>query len=256
MKESKNKGFRNNIFECIEYINKFIGLFMDVSKLKGYGLSASDAEGGWPDSIKKFLKDTSKKIVFSNLSFIEKIKFTFHFIKEKNKSKSLDLSSIRARGMNNQKFIDQQLDYLSVYSALKKVVGDEKTKKIICKIMDGTAKIAMLHSAPTKEEMMEIGEPFEVYKKYIDILPQVSEKAGCHLVKISENTENTLQLDFHYCVWLELATLFGIPEACIPNCYADDLAYPDYFNSLGIKYSRQSTLAKGAKYCDFRFERM
>jgi hypothetical protein len=36
----------------------------------------------------------------------------------------------------------------------------------------------------------------------------------------------------------------------------DDLAYPEYFKNLGIKYIRTGTLAKGNKCCDFRFERI
>jgi len=47
-----------------------------------------------------------------------------------------------------------------------------------------------------------------------------------------------------------------VPEACLANCYADDLVYPDYFKSLGIKYSREGTLAQGKKCCDIRFEKI
>lgn len=70
------------------------------------------------------------------------------------------------------------------------------------------------------------------------------------------NTEEVLQFDIHWCVWLELARKMNVPEACLPNCCADDLAYPDYFNALGIKYSRIGTLANGCKTCDFRFEKI
>ena len=41
-----------------------------------------------------------------------------------------------------------------------------------------------------------------------------------------------------------------------PNCYADDLAHPDYFKKFGIKYSRKGTIANGAKCCDLWVERM
>jgi hypothetical protein len=73
---------------------------------------------------------------------------------------------------------------------------------------------------------------------------------------LTENSESCFQFEITWCIWLELARKMNIPEACIPNCYADDFAYPDYFKKYGIKYSQKGTLAKGAKCCDLRFERM
>ena len=42
----------------------------------------------------------------------------------------------------------------------------------------------------------------------------------------------------------------NVPEACIPNCYADDLYYPDYFRKFDIKYSRKVTPVRGHNSCD------
>ena len=190
-----------------------------------------------------------------SLSKPEKFRFILNFAKEKKKSKALDISVIRKRGMTNKDFINQQLQYLSLFSALKIVVGSERTMAIAKKIMDNTAKDALLASLPSKEEVLEVGEPFDVLRKLFESGTIAAEKAGCHKMIISENTETAFQFDIHWCVWLELAKLMDIPEACIPNCYADDLAYPVYFDALDIKYSRKSTLAWGASCCDFRFEK-
>jgi hypothetical protein len=228
---------------------------MDVKSLKGYGVAASDAEGGWSSETKKKLRSLSSKVVLSNLSLIQKFSFTYHFIQEKKRAKSIDLSSIRAKGMTNDAFLSQQLEYLALYSALKKTVGYDDAQNIALRIMDATAREALLASAPSQEEVRNIGEPFDVYKSYFEVMPDSARKAGCHEMSIYENSENVFQFDIHYCVWFELAKLFEVPEACVPNCYADDLAYPDYFDSLGIKYSRTGTLANGSTKCDFRFER-
>ena len=104
--------------------------------------------------------------------------------------------------------------------------------------------------------MKKAGEPFEVFRNFFTSYPNAAKKAGCHDIRVSENTEQVLQFDVQWCVWLELAKKMNVPEACLPNCYADDLAYPDYFSALGIKYSRTGTLAKGCQTCDFRFEKM
>jgi len=228
---------------------------MDVKSLRGYGMAASDAEASWPESIMKNLKASSKKVVFSNLNFLQKIKFAYHFIQEKKRSKSIDLSSIRAKGMSNENFINQQLEYLSLYSALRIAVGAVKAHEIALKIMDATAREALLASIPTQEDIRKVGDPFNVYRSYFEVSPESSRKAGCHEVTIAENSDTVYQFDIHWCVWFEMAKLFGVPEACIPNCYSDDLAYPEYFASLGLKYSRTSTLAMGGTHCDFRIER-
>ena len=67
--------------------------------------------------------------------------------------------------------------------------------------------------------------------------------------------EEAFQFDVSWCVWLELARLMDVPEACIPNCYADDLVFPEYFAQFGIRYRRTGTLAMGSSCCDFHFER-
>jgi hypothetical protein len=87
-------------------------------------------------------------------------------------------------------------------------------------------------------------------------LPEACKKAACLDMTLTEDSPNVFQFDITWCVWLELAKKMNIPEACIPNCYADDFAYPDYFKSYGINYSRKGTLAKGAACCDLRFDRM
>ena len=123
-------------------------------------------------------------------------------------------------------------------------------------VMDATAAEALLLSLPEFEEIRKLGEPYEVFRSYFAVLPETARNAGCHQGVISDLNQYSCQFDIHYCVWLELARKMNVPEACIPNCYADDLAYPQYFESLGIKYTRTGTLAKGNACCDLRFEKM
>ena len=85
-------------------------------------------------------------------------------------------------------------------------------------------------------------------------MPPACAAGGCHEMAVTEDNERAFQFDVSWCVWLELARAMGIPEACIPNCHADDLVFPDYFGALGIRYQRTQTLASGGSCCDFRFE--
>jgi hypothetical protein len=229
---------------------------MKINELRGYGVASSDAEADWPKEIKQKLKRESTKVVLSNLTFTQKIKFAIYFSKEKKRSKTIDLTTIHKRGMTNKVFINQQLEYLSLYSALKITVGTDKAKEIAFKIMDATAAEAMLYSLPTPEDIRKVGEPFDVCKELFTIMPETAAKAGCHEIITYDDHNKTIGFDIHWCVWLELAKLMDVPEACIPNCYADELAYPKYFAELGLKYKRTGTLANGGNLCDFRFEKM
>jgi hypothetical protein len=229
---------------------------MKVDELKSYGLAISDLEGNWSPEFRKKITKTSKKIIMSNLSFFQKFKLLRFYKIEKKRSTKIDLSEIRAKGLTNEIFINQQLEYLAMFSALSKVLDTKKALEIINKVMDATAGEAMLQNTPTIDEIKSFGNNFDTFKKYFAPLPEASKKAGCHDLKIVENTENVFKIEITYCAWLELAKKMNIPEACLPNCYADDYSYPEYYEKLGIKYSRKGTLAKGYKCCDLCFEKI
>ncbi len=228
----------------------------DISMYKGYGVATSDAEGGWDEDFKRKIKKTAQKTVLQELNFPQKFKLLYQFGKEKKRAFSLDLSDIHAKGMKNERFLKQQLEYIAMFSALSKVTSNQRAMEIMFKVMDKTAAEALLQSSPTVEEIKEYGDPIAFFRAYLAVAPQAATKAGCHDMVISESNENAIQFDIHWCVWHELAKRMGVPNACIPNCYADDLAYPEYFKAMGIHYSRKGTLAKGQAICDFRFERV
>jgi hypothetical protein len=229
---------------------------MDIKELKGYGLAVSDLEGNWSPEFKARIKKKSQKIILNHLSFAQKIKLIYYFLKEKQRASRLDLSDLHTKGMTNASFIQQQLEYLAMFSALSKTLDTKSALAIMFEVMEATAGEAMRQNTPTLEEIKSCGDTMETFRKYFEPLPEASCKAGCHKLVVTENTARVFQLDITYCVWLELARKMSIPEACLPNCYADDFAYPEYYNQLGIKYSRKGTLAQGCKSCDLRFEKM
>jgi hypothetical protein len=226
-----------------------------IENTRGYGVALSDLEGSWDTAFKSKIRKISMKIIMKQVSFFQKIQLLFYFYKEKQKAKNIDLSDIKLKGLTNTSFINQQLEYISLFSALVKVLNKDKALKIMYSVMDATAREAFSLSSPTIEEVKQFGDSMEFFRKYFFAFCEASTKAGCHDMIISENTINCIQIDIKWCVWYELAKKMDVPEACIPNCYADDLYYPDYFKSFGIKYSRKGTLANGNKYCDCRFER-
>jgi len=227
----------------------------EIENTRGYGVAMSDLESSWDPAFKSKIKNRSMNIIMNQVSLFQKIKLLYWFFKEKRRAEKLDLSDIISRGMKNSSFINQQLEYISMFSALTKVLDKDKALKIMYRVMDATACEAFSLYALTIEEVKPFGDPMEFFRKYFSAFSEASIKAGCHDIVISENTRDCIQYDIKWCVWYELAKKMNVPEACIPNCYADDLYYPDYFKKFDIKYSRKGTLARGHNSCDCRFER-
>jgi hypothetical protein len=59
-----------------------------------------------------------------------------------------------------------------------------------------------------------------------------------------------------YCAYERVAAAFGEPRlCCISSCAGDEVSFPGLCHGIGARFIRQSTLAAGARCCDFRFER-
>lgn len=228
---------------------------MQVSDLRFYGRPFSEAEASWPPDVRARMQRGAKRVIQEHLGFWGSLRFGWHFLRARGKAKRIDLSPFRERGLDNETFIKTQLDYLAFFTALTKVVGSERAVEVAKAVMDRTAREALLLCLPEQERVRECGEPFAVIKDYLRAMPDAACAGGCHRMEIAEDGDDAFQFNVTWCVWLELARAMDVPEACIPNCYSDDLVFPEYFDALGIHYHRTQTLAMGGSHCDFRFEK-
>lgn len=228
---------------------------MKVSDLRFYGEPFTDAEGSWPADVRKRMKRRSNAVVMRRLGLWRMPGFVWRFARAHKRMRALDLTELRERGLTNQRFIDTQLEYLAFFTALKELVGSEEAVAIAREVMEESAYEPMLLCLPEQDNVRSIGEPFEVMADYMRAMPGAGLKGGSHVMDVSEDSGTAFQFDVKWCVWLELARKAGVPEACIPNCHADDLVFPEYFDALGIEYRRTQTLACGGTCCDFRFEK-
>ncbi|QDG53434.1 hypothetical protein FIV42_22615 [Persicimonas caeni] len=229
---------------------------MEIEDLRNYGAAFSEAEGSWPDDVKARMQSDAKAVIMRHLSGWQKVRLMWHFIKARRQAAKLDLSDLRERGMTDEAFLDQQLEYLAMFSALAQLFDAERAVVIMKEVMDESAREPLLHCLPEPEHVRQVdAEPFDVFRDYNDAMAKSSVEAGCNMMAVEDDGDDAFQLNVTWCVWLELAERMGVPEACKPNCYADDLVFPEYFDALGIRYSRSQTLACGGTCCDFRFER-
>jgi hypothetical protein len=228
---------------------------IDIKKWKNYGMAWSDVEGSWPPELKAKMRKVGFSVVFGSLNFWQKLKFGFLFMFERKRISGLDLSDLKANGMNNEAFLKQQFEYLALFAALKRVIGKSEALRISKKLMDATAKEPMLYGFPTAEDLKDCRTVLPQFSQSTQSSIEASNRAGCLKVEMLKSTADEFSFGVTWCIWLELATRAGVPEACIPNCYADEIAFPEYFKQFGITYSRPPTLAEGGSRCEFCFRK-
>ena len=228
---------------------------MQVQELRNYGVAFSDSEAGWPQELKSELSRKARRIVFGNLSFWQKASFAMAFLRARRRARSVELSGVLARGLDTPAFLAQQTDLLCIFRALAEVLDTERAVKVMEQVMEATAD-ALLLCLPAAQDLLSFDDPFQAVREYMACGPEVGAAAGCHEMTWVEDGPDRFGFDVTWCVWLELARAHGVEEACGPNCYADDLVFPEYFSRLGIDYQRTETLGTGGCRCDFRFQRI
>ena len=228
---------------------------MQVKDLKNYGRSMSEMLMDVPDDLQKQLQRIGRRKVSKELGLLNLIRYVFLHRKEKARMSKLDLSAVREKGMRDEGFISSQIEWAAMFSALSKLRGSEKAIQILSEVMEATTPLAFAHMMPSIEDTKSFDDPFKAFKEYNLAGPEAARRSGCHDIEIVEDTDDALQLDITYCAWHEIARQLGVEEACLPNCYSDDVLFPGYLEPLGIVFKRTNTLARGGSRCDFRFER-
>lgn len=228
---------------------------MRVEDLAQYNKGFSEAEGSWTPETKAKMKREGMRVILSHIPWLARPRFLALFVQGKRKAGALELEDLRARGLSHEGFLRQQLEYLAVFWALAHLYDTERAVAIMKEVMDVSAREPLLACLPRPENVRAVGEPIEVFRDYFRVVPEAAERAGCNEITVSEDEPGIIEFRVSWCVWLELAERMGIPQACQPNCYSDDLVFPEYFAELGIEYGRTQTLACGGTCCDFRFQR-
>ena len=98
---------------------------MNVSDLRFYGRPFSEAESSWPEDVRDRMQKRSKAVVLWRLGWWRMPSFALRFARAHRRTRQIDLTLFRARGLNDQRFIDTQLEYLAFFIALQELVGTE-----------------------------------------------------------------------------------------------------------------------------------
>lgn len=228
---------------------------MEIRDLKNYGKPMSETIHSIPKKEKKELTAMGFKIIKKHLSLFNLIRFGFLSIIEKRRMLKKDLSSVREKGLSDEEFIRTQINFAADFSAMSRIMGKEKTLEIFNEMMETIAPYSFIYASPRLEDYDSCGDRWKAFSEYMVSIADADNNAGCHFWEIVENTDRALEMNCTYCAWYEIPKQLGITEACLPACYGDDVFLPGALQLMGIKFIRNTTLARGGDYCDFRYER-
>ena len=228
---------------------------MKIHNLRHYGKSLLEMMEDVPPEIIKEISDLSFNLIEKHLNSDELEIFITSLSMAKERLLKKNLTKVSEKGLNSNKFINQQIEWAASFSTAVKIIGKEKALKIFREISEKTYPILFFYMFPKPEDLNEFADPFKAFKDWFLAMMGANKKVGLFDYKIVVNNNDMFQMDCIWCAWHETYKHLGAKDACIPICYADDAFYPDYFQKTGIKYNRTKTLGWGNAICDFRFER-
>jgi hypothetical protein len=228
---------------------------MKVEDLTNYGKGAVDIMTD-PEVLKRGRKLVMREFR-RELGLIRMLKMGWRMRNEAKRMKKHDWSRLRERGFTDQRFLDWLIESTAVMKALADMLGMERASEVYRRIWDRTAYDMATSGFPSVEEFNACGDAFKSFKEYMKAGNAANERAGLHEIEIVEDTDDVLVCNYKYCVWREVANEFGDPYLCYPSsCYSDEAWMPRFAREGGWKFKRTGTLATGAPFCDFRFERL
>jgi predicted ArsR family transcriptional regulator len=226
-----------------------------TQELKNYGKGFADLFAD-PQTVKVMRKAMSNEFR-KQLGLLRSLRLMWKTRGITKEMRKHDWSRLKEHGLTDQHFLDNLIQSTALAKALIDMVGAEKASEIYRKMWDNVAYDLMTSVSPSVEEFKACGDVFESFKEYMNASNEANQKAGLHEVEIVEDTKDTYQCNFNYCIWNEVAKEFG--DAALyydANCYGDEAWMPKVAAELGCKFERTGTLVGGAKVCDFRFERL
>jgi predicted hydrocarbon binding protein len=225
-----------------------------VEDLKNYGKPMSDV------SISSENKKYSKKITRTVIAELRRevgiigiIKLLLKSRKETNRGKALDWSSLKERGMTNQRFLNYLITQMATVKAMADIVGKDKASSILRRSFDNEVDItAPIYPPP--EDFKACGDGFVAFSKYIKQKFTASHVNASEL-DIVEDSPRALVVNVKYCPHCEVAKKLGDPSLCYSmSCYWEEVYMSKALPELGALFKRTGTLSTGAPVCDFRFE--
>ena len=229
---------------------------MDYRDLKNFGVPMNQTLREAESTLGKLAKLQALAIVLKRLGISKMLKLPFSIRQERMGMEGRDFSALRAKGLEDQYFINYFIERTAVFSAMTQLIGEENAAAIHEEIMDLVVPTAMASTLPTADQIKQFDDPIDVFQKYIVANMEANREAGLHEYRLISEPGVAIGFDITYCAFAEIPKQLGVPKAGIMNCYSDDVFLPNYLRPLGLRFVRTGTIARGNEVCDFRFERI
>ena len=229
---------------------------MRVEDLRNYGKPMTVIERSVPEEVQEEVQRLSFEIMAKHLGPDDLQRLQPTMAEEKERLLQVPLSVIRERGLDDDAFIAARVEQAALFAALSHIVGTEKAVEILYEITEVAAPKVVSHIWPTAEEFLSCDDPSGAFKEWTLSLYGAGRKIGVHEFELAEDTDDAFQLNVTYCAWHETLGQLGAGEACPASCHEGDVLLPGLCASIGLRYTKTSTLSKGAAVCDYRFERV
>jgi hypothetical protein len=226
---------------------------LDVKDLKNYGVDVATTMASLPRSVRERMDATSRRIVVKRLGLLKALRLPGLISREKKRLRAADLSGFR--GLNREELRAEAISQVAAFAAVARLAGTEKAVEIFEEVMREVGEEIWEAQAPSAEDFRRCGDAFAAFRAYFRATMEANRDAGVLEYEVAEDGSDAVQYDVTACVFYELASRLGFPEAARHLCAADDVYFPESVGRIGARFVRAGTLARGAPRCDFRFER-
>jgi dihydroflavonol-4-reductase len=173
-------------------------------ELKNYGKSFIDMTREIPAHVRNETMQISYQILQKYLSPENLETLTPLIEKERERMMKQNLSSIREKGLSDETYINQQIEWAGTYSALSKIVKKGTLNKIYKELMETAGVKIFSNFFPSTQDLKACEDPFDAFREWYMATMNSEEKAGGHTFKYIENTPEILRVECTYCARNEI----------------------------------------------------
>ncbi len=232
---------------------------MDIKELRGYGLPLNECMRTIAPELSAELRRTADDQLAARVGASRMELVRQEAARQRLALAAVELSSVRARGLEDDSFLESMAERAAKFLALVRVVGREEAAHTWMAVMAGSPSCitprGMAAFLPTAADFSRCGDAFAAFRLYMIAQMKACSQAGLLQSEVLRDSPSRLEFRITWCAFAEILRLMGAPEAARSSCRADEMVYPELGRSIGFSFrERTRTIADGASCCDLCFE--
>jgi hypothetical protein len=233
---------------------------MKVSELKNYGVEMNLMFQKIPDNHPEIVRKAtclSLSIIRKKIGLFTLARMFLRIRKEQKRIGKIPFPIKEPLTPKTARMLEKSFSgKAAMFCALAWYTGNDAAMEIMKEIMAATAYQAATTELPEPVDFAACGDAFAAFREYILEMFRVNKGAGIHDYRILECNDNCLEFDITYCAIHEYMKIIAPIEACMANCYGDDILFPEFCRQIGTRFMRKGNMACGYSCCNTRYERV